>query len=615
MAISRFDKPAGLPPVDFDFLFKTKEYHDKANKEAEDDASALSTKLSSIKALPQDKAVRNQKLNAYDTRMNDWYKKYQNNMSAGLGELRTIKNDFNKDVTRGQLGAIQANYDARAAHEKQVDDAFEKGHINQQRRDALLNYDLMKYKGVGEENPDGQYNSYSGSTPAEEVSPTKIVDDYLTGWKATKVTQGGYSMDKQGRLFKDSFINNKHVREYVTDKELRDAVTPVLMNDPKVNSFVDQETKFATANIDPNAAYQITDAQGKPMQVTGKQMIDNYKNSMYSRAIDFGVAKHGYMQQEDTQSDLTFLPEHLSGESDANGNMYLTNNLNSIKVPATNTMKVNTSTLGDKGWEGTYSGGTSGAGWAPWRTLSATPAKPEDIKFTPEQETIYKNSGKTAKNNVEKGKIINEAIDNFNSNLIFPGIMIYDYAYKPVAERAERENKMFFDKAGPLVASTRNFKTMSGDVENPTGKEFYENFGDDKKYTKTVTAKLQPDNPYYVAGRMVTVKDNSSGEIVGTYAMSGSDQEMNDPKSKVIHSMAQARYTPTGSVTIPMITENEKGERVSKNYVINFQRDNDTKVEKASVVDPENGNIVSEITNDGSMPVGTFNALYESLYK
>lgn len=626
MAITRFDKPAEMPELDFRFLFGTKQYYDKLGKEALDEANEVSTKAAAINALPQDKALRNKKLAEYESRNNAWYEKYKNNLSAGLGELRTIKQDFYRDMTRGQLAAIQSNYNARAAHEEEVNKLYNAGKINQQRRDALLQYDLMGYKGVGQENPEGRYNSYSGTTAAEEVDIPKVLNEWFTGWQAEKVASGKYKAhgsDEKGLYF----IRNDYSKEYVPASEIEKHANNLMRNDFKMKSFIDQETKLSTANIDPDATYQMTDASGKPVQKTGKDLIDNYRESFYRRGIEFAKDKFAYTRVESKEADMTFAPE--SWRKTDQGTAFLTNNLNSVKIPTVEQNKVkvmgNYRPYTDAEKRDIYSKYNLLNSDGTLKTVMGTSleraqaeielgAPISTVQFTPEQEVIFARTGKTARNDKEKAEIINKYLDDFNRQLIFPGIKAYDWSDKPTAERAKREQEMFFGKEGSSLYLTRNYELLSGDGPNKlTGSELSQQYGDDKKYTKVVTGFVQPDNPSkYTTGRLVTIKDAKSGEIVSTYIMSGSDQEENDPRNKVIHSMSQARYNPTGSTYVNIALQ--EGNTVSnRQYVVSYDQDPKTKLEVVQLTDPMTNRVIKTVQNDGSTGQSSFELLFNSL--
>jgi hypothetical protein len=529
MAISRFDKPAGLPPIDFDFLFKTKQYNDKLNKEAADDVDALSTKLSSVNALPQDKALRNQKLNAYDQKLKSWTDKYQNNMSAGLSELRTIKNDFYKDMTRGQLAAVQSNYNARAEHEKEVDKAFYDGKINQQRRDALLNYDLHSYKGVGEESPEGQYNSYQGSTPAREVDIAKMVDDRLSGWKADKVARGGYKSygsDEKGIYF----INNKNAKEYANPKEMESVIRPVLEQNPEVKSFIDQEVKFQTMGIDPNESYQMTDASGKPITISGQDAINHYKQSYINNAVNYGTAKHGFMQTESGQSDLSFAPESWG----AAAKEQQAQNTTGLYAPST-------ASPYNSYWEREKSGLEASSKLGSALSFGLTSPLPfltgfaagwqiggTGKEYTAKQESDLKKAQNMFGNYASDKKAQNKTLDKFYSYMgdqmqnipwQFPATKDGNVNTKAANDKAAELNNFYFGSPDKPSGSTINtnvaWKEVGGNNKTLTAEELKKKVGSDKVHFKWM-GSLPDDNFYFPAGEGFEAVDDQ-GNVLGRF--------------------------------------------------------------------------------------------------
>lgn len=635
MAISQFDKPAELPKVDFDFLLKARELNEAKKEKINTAVEDLSSKFNAINALPQDKEFRNKKINYYNSELNNWYEKYKDNLSLGLNDLRLLRNKFYQDATRGQLGAINSNYSARKAHEDSVNKAFADGKINQQRRDALLAADLNDYKGVGLENETDSYNSYIGSTPAKEVDINKKANELAEGWKADKIARGGYKQDASGLYF----INNYGSKEYVNPAEIKQYVQTALMQDPEVKSFVDQETRLHNIGINQDSELYTTDVKGNAVQVNPIAYLQHYRDSFIDNASDLVAAKYGYTQEEYKQSDLSWVPEDI--RTQYTGPQVETTQLTSVNIPQNNAVKIKgvdsgagtramTTEEANKVYkkynlinpDGSINTMSRSYEFAQSEIAAGVPkiAKGFTHKFTEEQNEIYNKLQKeqfkpAAKNDLEKAEMINDYIDYHNRSLIYPGIVTYDWRDKKTSELAERESKMFFDKTGPKLFNTRKFKLIEGDgPAELTGGEFSRQFGDDDEYTKTVTGKLYPDNPYFVNGNVISITDKNGK--VSRYAMSGSNQELNKVDNLVIHNMAKSRYSPTGvsKITIPVYENNKV---VQKNFTVEYQRSIDNTTETVTLKDSK-GNVV---TDSGGNPIiltkniiGDNSSIFNNLY-
>lgn len=621
MAISQFTKPAELTPLNFDFLLKTKELADAKKEKTLDEFDTLSSKLGAVNALPQDISIRNQKLNEYDQKLHSWYDKYKDNLTVGVPELRNLKNAFNQDVTRGQLGAIASNYAARKAHEEEVNKAYTAGNINQQRRDALLAADLYDYSGVGPENATGSYNFYKGSTPAKEVDLADKAVKLAEGWKADKIERGGYHQDKNGLYF----INSVGSKEYADPSEIKTYVSTALQQDPTVRSFIDQETKLHNIGVNENTELYSTDPKGNPVQVNPLKYLEHYKNSFIDDAANLAAAKYGYTQVSSKDEGLSWVPDYVNKVNEEP--KYQTSNLNSVQIPQTEGIKVinpmissRSRALTEKEAQDVYKnygllnpdGSLKSVMGSSYELAKAEidagkPEAKENVKidFNSNQKAILNRAVKEGfasmpTNDVDKAELINNYVDSFNSNLVFPGLIEYNWADKKTSDLAQRETEMFFGDKGPKLFNARNYKLIAGEgPKKLTGPEFSEKFSNDANYTKSVTGKLSPDNPYYTNGRIVTVTDKN-GNIL-RYAMSGSNEEMASPVTKVLHDMYLAKYNPSGisEVYIPI---KEGNKTINKKFTVEYSK-NKNGTENVSIND-NSGNIhnVSVNVNSGQDP-------------
>lgn len=583
MAIGIWGKPAQLDiqPYDKEFMLRAADAVQKRADTAESNYDALLGEFNKLPALPQDLEKRNSIIKSYKQQLSSAYDAAKGDVTKLIPVIKNLGRDFRENLSYGPLGAITGNYSARKEHEKQIQDAYEKGFINQQRRDALLAVDLNDYQGIGEGENYDKFNSYKGSTPAKEVDLSEKARKLADDWKADKITRGGYKQDKSGLYF----INTKGVKEYVDPNEVYTYVKSVLDQDPEVRSFVDQETRLGTYGIKPDSELISRDANGYPVQINPEAYINNYRSQFTDKAARYAAAKEGFLQTESTQSDLSWNPYALEdyknkGEKQAST---VPGNLNSVRIPQNDNLKVNTQSIGgvniipytpdeiNKMRDEANKNGTQGAVAA--IIAAGKQIVPKDdtkikIPFTPDQLKILdraeKEFGQAPASDMEKAKLINKFIEYHNEKLTYPGIEEYNPEDKTTMEIATREQNFYFGEKGNKTFINHNFKPIAGDDAKPlTGKEFSEEYGS-KKYNKQITGKLSPDNPFFPSGKIVSVFDDS-GKEVAKYAM----EVKSTPANEVLHSMYQSKYNATGESEIYLPTADGKSEKLVVKYVDN----------------------------------------------
>jgi hypothetical protein len=238
-----------------------------------------------------------------------------------------------------------------------------------------------------------------------------------------------------------------------------------------------------------------------------------------------------------------------------------------------------------------------------------SPLEDKDFKFTPQQDLILakakKKYGGNPTDNEGKGELINKYLDDFAKEGI--QIPVIQYSDPKVIEA---QNKIFFskDQTGGSAAINRPFKLISGEGNTElTGNDFLTNFSDRKGYTTNVTGNLTPDNPYFSAGKQVTVLDEN-GKAVAVYAMEGNRKEINDAKFK--HQFYKAKYNPDGRSTIKAPD--------GKTYHIDYEPvtsktlyDKGRPVKEGEIARllDDKGNVIAEVQD----PENAIDKLYESI--
>lgn len=293
MAISSFDRPAGLPPIDFDFLLKAKAYGDEENKkvnQAYDDAYA---EFNKVLAMPQEEAKRNQALKPYLDGMNSWANKYADNPRQGLPELRKLVRDFKQDFNYGQLGAIHQAGKSFYETSAQIDKMDQEGKLAGMGnivKDQLLYKpanDYIKTGGTKEASlGTGIYTKPSFGQPFELKDLGKEIRDLIDTWEKTDeiIDFGAGVTGKLARNNAGYLIRGTETS--LDDRLVTDAAIKYLYANPSYARQIDLMSSFNEDKINQNYAdIQLDrDPQGRPM----KYGIGATPQGLVSTMIPFG---------------------------------------------------------------------------------------------------------------------------------------------------------------------------------------------------------------------------------------------------------------------------------------------------------------------------------------
>jgi hypothetical protein len=649
MPINQYFKPAEFTPLDPTFLLKAKALNDEKAEKANTEFDSIFAEINKVKAVPSDIPLRNEKLKGYFDQLKLWTDKYANNPSQGLKELLGVKRNFNQEFYYGQLGDIHKKGLQLEERTKDYNERAGKGDfagLEDIAYHAMIEAPLMGYEQSTEIKP-GVYNSINWGQPGKYSDLGEDFGKFAQQWAASS---------KYGELKRDRFGYLSSVtNDYVDPKEVYDGIMQYAYADPKYRRQLEDMAKYYKfqtdkyTNVTPEGIPFVegSDESGNPVYMkppTGADSVREYIGGM----ADAIAAREGFQKLSKDYREDWMLKKAMEDEDKKEEQpQYQSYNLPSVMLPTDSKFKVpkvknvpgetrsltkeeteqirrKYSTVGSNGELIAPVGKKAEAMYAELSQKVYIPAD-QKVTYSQEQEVIYQKAknkyGKDAKTDAEKSKMINQYIDEFEEQITYPGILTYNYAHKPTAELAERENKMFTEGTGQL--NVRDFKLMAGEGEESlTGQEFESLYGSantaKSEYTKYISGKLNPDNPYYPAGRIVTVLDKK-GKEVGRYAMSGSIEEVNDPKSRAIFEMAQARLNAAGTSEIYLpIRDQNTGElkmtRMNVFYDKGIKNIQGRNVEAETVTisnpnDPNNSFTLTQPLGEGSIFTNTFDAI------
>ena len=162
--------------------------------------------------------------------------------------FKTFERDAVKEFGKfGSIGAMEANYNARAAYEKQIDERIEKG-INKvpQKASMMAKFDeeYAKNKGIGG-NETGKWNKYNTEDAVGWINPTEWANEKGKGFEASLKSFANYTMSDDGYIYTDKFTG-----ERLTPEELKSGLDYYYAGDPEMQAMIDQGTKYGYASMD-----------------------------------------------------------------------------------------------------------------------------------------------------------------------------------------------------------------------------------------------------------------------------------------------------------------------------------------------------------------------------
>ena len=201
-------------------------------------------------ALSDDKTRRDEILKGYEGSVDELARQFQENplaYSATKGKTRKLAREIHEDWTRGEISAIQGNFNARTEFVKRYKEAIAAGKEGYNAKDfeQAMQYFDSKFQGTNYDQELGKGASYT----TEELSKYINIEDIAE-------TRGdGYISDaiKDLKAFeKDGYIyTSVDSKEFVKPEVIRDGVISAMMNDTELMDYLKQQAKFGRYGDNP----------------------------------------------------------------------------------------------------------------------------------------------------------------------------------------------------------------------------------------------------------------------------------------------------------------------------------------------------------------------------
>lgn len=313
MAINRFDRPARMAdyqPVPFreiafagDKLRQTSEdafAQSQANMELDAD-------VFDVDAQYRDEFIRN--MRSESEKAVDLYKSNPQQAleiarRAGLAGKRELSSS-------GKLGQAIANKKAGLANFAEIKKKYEDAGISSDEADRLTKLAYTGYKGVGERNDFGAFNSFQSITPAFlKESMAEQGSKFSKGWKADKFPMGL-------KRTKFGFVDNK-TKKRVTFEEVAAATEGHLRAQPNNVAYAEQQGNLAIMGMNPE--------DPRVQQYRQKVIDDAFKDAAIPSGlresfseVDSKLHKDWQLAAQDGAVGTKFISDYLSlGSSTSN---------------------------------------------------------------------------------------------------------------------------------------------------------------------------------------------------------------------------------------------------------------------------------------------------------
>ena len=261
-------------------------------------------------ALSKDKTRRDEILKGYEGKVDELASKFQENPLAYAntkGQTRKLAREIHEDWTRGEVSAIQGNYNARTDFVKRYKEAMAAGKVNAKDFETALAYFDSKFQGTNYDQTLGkETGTYSTEELSKFVNVETLAETRGEGYIADVITQlGAY---KEG----DYIYTSKDSKKEVTYDEIFKGVKSAMLNDTELMDYLNQQEKFGRYAGEKNPIEdRVNAAAGRVASKYSHREIEQGRTSMKADAFalkerDYELKKdfHGWKENFKTISSM-----------------------------------------------------------------------------------------------------------------------------------------------------------------------------------------------------------------------------------------------------------------------------------------------------------------------
>jgi len=271
----------------------------------EEKAEALEDSFLKQKALNKDKALKNEIVQGYNSRLEQALVQTNGNYAEAMQMIKGVAKDAKQDMAFGRLGAIDTNLRAQQAYTKDVLAKYDAGDIGVDRVQKLLADANGKYQGVQSEvQSTGIYNTYSGQMAAKEYNVDELVETASKDYAASMVDQNQWFADGDGYMKK---VGNS--LEKVSSKEIRDGAMGYLKRHKGFQEDLAQSNYLEGRSEGEAATYNQSLMMGAANRAAGKYSYQKVKHYEEMKSDPTALAA---MKKQAKLKDLPFFAKELN---------------------------------------------------------------------------------------------------------------------------------------------------------------------------------------------------------------------------------------------------------------------------------------------------------------
>lgn len=227
MAVNRYDRPAQQLITDTYAAMPYKEMllAGKAQQAQLDklDAARIALGDKEFMNLQKDDEKAAMARNWLETETGKIADLYGQDMGKAKSAYRNLEREAKKRFgPSGDIGALQAAYDAKIAYRKKLEEA----EVDPLRIDRLVSEATNAYQGIGEGDEFGRYNTYAGQRAAQNYNYADWVTTNLSDLEAITGAYADVKPDGKGYIWK-----NKGTNEVVSNERIQQAAMQLARGD------------------------------------------------------------------------------------------------------------------------------------------------------------------------------------------------------------------------------------------------------------------------------------------------------------------------------------------------------------------------------------------------
>lgn len=203
-----------------------------------------------VNALPNDRQDADKRLAYYEDQINAISQQLQSDPLAFRRKAPQITNlarTLHKDMTRGELAAIQGNYDKDVEWQKTYQDLIRGGKISDpQSVNALRAYNLGNFGKTAFDQTTGNYNTYNPDELLPGVNLTTHIDEVVAKMKPQIINQShaSFMTDKAGEP--QFIVEQGGETKVLTEAEIANAAYNEILSNRDVLSSLKQRSDIGT---------------------------------------------------------------------------------------------------------------------------------------------------------------------------------------------------------------------------------------------------------------------------------------------------------------------------------------------------------------------------------